>query len=1133
MWSRPLGQQCDKFDSIVMVTFREAVPFGSQGRADHRFRGIRKNKWLYVFYSFGLRYQGINTSTSALCARLHVPHLHVAAPCIEGKTPKSSTEQAEKLLYEVEIDDKGMLWPYCPGKKEYDGFLKLPRHERPSLRSCGGGPCAQSPHELGLPLSINGKDVRYYFLLSPVRLGPKGLAAALGPSGADAMSIWALLLRPLHIVHTDPTLHVQNCADHDPAKARREEERLCKLDWKQTAGFFSPFVDVLGKHTVEPEELVAPNHFLRKVREEDQAVPADVRDYRRSLHEILVVDSYEYTEGLHRSFLRPALETRARLEADIKRKNTRPWGLDPEHLEPYGGSFDDLYFIAKLLQGADLDGSKYSSAVGSVIRFVEDHIEANAAATLLAAKLLVDWLASPAHWIIDWSVILDTDEAAPGGGLEVSWYLDNIADRSYSLHHWYVVTSLLGHSVVGTAYLRRICNTVVNLEQLNPVTEMLYVYNSRELDRTRDDVARDTIALTRVLTYANLADSPDGSGGTPDQSGTGHGQDVADDVLFPLALLWVVSDATDEASQISDPDKHRAAKARSLRRLLNVIYDGAVSRMSQAEVLRRLAAVHGELDHITEQIVPGYASLPRTAGEIELLTLAGIGAVSMQQADDIGGLLGKVGGRRPGSLLRRSPRVSSKLVLLRRNLKKLPWARMGKGLGAALASANAIVALCRAPRDDGRPLAERMLEMAGVTSDLMVSASSLAGVEGGQLVTYVPRGKLYVKAPNSMTFKPTTRGRIVLTPAASSGVAVTLTAMSVVAAAWTIYSESQSLFSAVQRGDYEEALAHGILVLSALASLVGLFASGIVASSLNLVALALFVIGMLLVYLFTNTPLEDFVEYCYFARIEGNRNKLRLFEPWVTMLKAGNTNPGRERPWPVLHQRYALENLLSQFTVSTGCFGAGVTMTKSSCCFRVKELTVAIRGVLFDRESRYHLTFRPFTAELQRKTPQDAIITVSIDPLKLSAKGQPVQLDGLNVVTRADEEPEGPIPWRYPTRVPVGGGESHLVARSRLFDNIRAYKMSRAGEGDSYRIEMDGVRFTVPSEEPTPRHFGLLLEVVLRRGSGTCVELRDAPAVLSYDRHNRNEVATIYTGNESVGNQYTKLVLPPVPEDDR
>lgn len=214
-----MAKQSDLFIPSIAVRFCEILPMqtlpapkpGNTEIGDLAFLNLRpfedniRRKYVYVFSSTGSVDYGISKSTPGWDSRIkaHCAFQHAAQWGMDGVNPKpSNVPKPEQADLEIYIDHEGRMWPISI-TKTWD----KPRHERPHpmwgkrLPTTEGEEAALAKEladkgVVGFPwlqLALadkNGSPRRYYFLLSPFRLGPAGLKAALQDIGTDGLSLW-------------------------------------------------------------------------------------------------------------------------------------------------------------------------------------------------------------------------------------------------------------------------------------------------------------------------------------------------------------------------------------------------------------------------------------------------------------------------------------------------------------------------------------------------------------------------------------------------------------------------------------------------------------------------------------------------------------------------------------------------------------------------------------------------------------------------------------------------------------------------------------------------------------------------------------------------------------------------------
>lgn len=197
---------------ILSLTVRECIPryeakqdLDGDGRPDIVDSGQAevniRDKFLYVFSGSGDDY-GIGEKTPGWESRTHFGAglQHMCSPG-EATNPKASGgKKAEKVELEVYFDLEGKAWPL-----DLSGMETKARHKRPHPKYAGSPPTTDAERakrdrelrDLGqygqetVRLDVvdgSKKAKRYYFLLSPFRLGPKALQAAL--DNPDGLSLW-------------------------------------------------------------------------------------------------------------------------------------------------------------------------------------------------------------------------------------------------------------------------------------------------------------------------------------------------------------------------------------------------------------------------------------------------------------------------------------------------------------------------------------------------------------------------------------------------------------------------------------------------------------------------------------------------------------------------------------------------------------------------------------------------------------------------------------------------------------------------------------------------------------------------------------------------------------------------------
>lgn len=434
-------------------------------------------KWLYVFWSRGRSYK--YRYPDWLVSRvddLTAGQYWSARPGHREINPKPTNERAQKVWLEIWFDGDGNLYPLDISKKDR---WKKGRHERPHPMDAVLGKGKMPPKSykcktVTLPLKRGGKEVRYFFLLSSIRLGKNALEACLKRGNADGMSIWT--------------------------------RRTFRASGKRV---------LPGKVMGPSAEMLEEFYMARKAKPTTEETKQKSKEYR-ALCDIGVVDPYHFAEEINHHHYMQTLAGYQALLADLREAN--PWveGIHKRYLEEKWnrGSLDDLYFIAKALKALRYKARKKfdwdEKNATRVIRFVEKTLQGMRNAVEGTATMLCNWLDGPAHKLIDLAAVdedLDKDTAL------------GPSDRAYALEHWYNVTSLLGISSRGATFL---ASKGVRASS-NPVQALLVDYLKKRVKKgklhpKRDRITYDTVvvgrevALDLVLRWIML-DLPKGSGG--------------------------------------------------------------------------------------------------------------------------------------------------------------------------------------------------------------------------------------------------------------------------------------------------------------------------------------------------------------------------------------------------------------------------------------------------------------------------------------------------------------------------------------------------------------------------------------------------------------------------------------------
>lgn len=369
-----MSKSSDLFIPSVSVRFCEMLPLqmlqhfiGDREHKDLRFAlsstsedNIRR-KYVYVFSSSGSIDYGINRSTSGwdTRSRSYWSGQHMAPLDPAGVNPKpSKAPNPEQVDLEVYIDHQGRMWPVTITKN-----WETPRHERPHPFWGKRVPTSIDDEKsrtaelaakgvvgfdwLHLPLAdASGKPKRYYFLLSPFRLGPAGLKAALKDIGTDGLSLW-----------------------FDPIAAEKEGRIL------------GPDPEALKAYGQTVIPIVDPYNYGFEIHH---------RLFERSL------DAYLQFVGSAKKGKIPGMDPRHLDEAAN--------GGTIDDL------FFIASILANLKASGAIDNEIDMLAVDEVLGGYGWQLQRNAASCEVAARFLGNWMTGPAHAILDRAAIEDLEK---------------------------------------------------------------------------------------------------------------------------------------------------------------------------------------------------------------------------------------------------------------------------------------------------------------------------------------------------------------------------------------------------------------------------------------------------------------------------------------------------------------------------------------------------------------------------------------------------------------------------------------------------------------------------------------------------------------------------------------------------
>jgi hypothetical protein len=564
------GRQHDSVDDALRVAFFEVEPM-VHGEVHRKDEFIREDfevefdddkpidgKWLYLFYSEGSEY-AIRRSDKKLQngefvrRALHpeetggqtIANPHISKFQSGDDTPGNPSEvlvdaadlrtwdpieRAEHAKFELFFENGRFRSQDIERRKLWEKSI----FERPR-------PKGELQSTFALPLVLRGKPVRWYFLLSTIRLGPAALRACTQRGAADGLSI----------KHT--------------AQANRDTDfdSMLRRDWEEQQ-------DVA--RFVTPEDL----RVWAELKAAGHAFPEKIL---RGVCRIGVVDPYHYAARLNDHAYSLALDKFLLFLNDLP-GNRNLWHPDIL-LDPAVelGDLNDLYAMAELLVPI-LDGQGVEWREGTarkVLRFVRTQIRHAENRCEAEALRLVSWLMGPAHRLIDIGATMDTRDVPR----KAKARREAAEARAYALAHWYNVTSRLGLTTAGARFLGDMLSESLGdanddrrrlpradhgddpgptPKSYNPIQRILLPYAGKKLDEGSVDAAALEIAAEVVpdlIVLGTLFDQNDGSDASADRNAALRAKKQAVVALFnnlrvlPFALD--ASPATAPASEFAGP----------------------------------------------------------------------------------------------------------------------------------------------------------------------------------------------------------------------------------------------------------------------------------------------------------------------------------------------------------------------------------------------------------------------------------------------------------------------------------------------------------------------------------------------------------------------------------------------------
>ncbi len=346
-----------------------------------------KRKWGYVFWSEGDTYQFTKDSPRA---KSQWGRQHMAVRRKDGEPPLETGEKPEHVWRELIFDDTGKFNWIDLGRGPSGGgseLWKQPHWDRPEVD-------AATVATMRVPLFVDkdeSRPVRYYFFLSPVRLGPKALQAAL--KDADALSVWI---------------------PHDRSNKAPTPETFVEFVGRKLVPGYAPVAD---PYAMADQMCLFLQGMLRRHAEMQDALahgsskdfyfPYAKKDAFGSAYRGTPFDAYFIAKTLKAA------------KSTIKDGDVKNMAWDEK-------------------------------SANMVIYWVERYLREHQRTVDTEALWLVNWLQSPAHRIVDIAISEDTK-----GAKSVAQKWRAAEDRAIGLTHWFHVTNYLGFTAQGARFLAR------------------------------------------------------------------------------------------------------------------------------------------------------------------------------------------------------------------------------------------------------------------------------------------------------------------------------------------------------------------------------------------------------------------------------------------------------------------------------------------------------------------------------------------------------------------------------------------------------------------------------------------------------------------------------------------------------
>ena len=898
----------DKIDTQPEFSFVESDPFANStiDLAHWKTKEIYrkellvrsspiKEKWLYAFRSVGREY-AVNPNNGDFERRMGKTGSAgqlLTSPGLKQTIKRTSQpkEHAEQPVLEVWFDKDGYAHSL---DIEKNNLWKKARHDRPHPDPRSKNPKAKVAARSTVRLALtddgtkNGKPLRWYFLLSEVRLGPKALAKCTEKGMGDGLSI-------------------HPCADLAPAF-----ENLHK------AKFLSPVeLKIWRQRNPNPGQNTALKIGLT----------------------IGVVDPYNMARKINSDILQHAMDMNLKLSKRLKDGEQVPGFVHRRFTnnKKNGGSIHDLYAIAQMTKAWEArhikDRDRWVAAkkqghwstrtqqktnqwdpylraqfgefpdwdrksAGDVIKFVNTTLKDVLRGLEARAAMLVNWLESPAHQIIDTAIAHDTLGASSDRDIEQAG-----EDRAYAIGHWYSVTSFLQMTKLGSSFLAALPDLCPN----NAIDQCIRPY------------------ATKPLVPARSANSPGAL--PPDRRVDWHALAKASRFIPDLVLRQVMLDAREKQRSVAD-------KAKEVAALVNNIgfFDELLATTPPANLNKQNKNAY--------QLMQPYID--------KGITIWATGA-------DAPGALLKTYKSQNQSLLFKS-HVDKLFAEADANSPSFGSGSIAHASGARVRASTStrprrsppLQRCSLSPRRRPRISARHQSSRGSRRSSICRSMSP------GPLKPLLCSKATSPKPCRCMSMRSRGRGAIKV---GTARVGVALSVLGMIGAAWTVWTNIRTVADAIQKGDMSVVVGASLASVGGLAmftigvaeftkwGVLSVFTGGIGAWIAGFAIL----IGSLIA-MFTED--EDdrrklLLEHFFFAKNPASRNSSALWDgksshPWFGSKPSGS--------WSVKRQRQALINMMARYTVQGHATAPSSTLATSAL---IRDVAVTIEWTFLPEEVEF------------------------------------------------------------------------------------------------------------------------------------------------------------------------------------